>query len=115
MATSTAIGLITRGMAYGTRNKAIHLQQFRVQPLKKAAYIEEGDRDETVDQLMWNATMDNNTCEPCAELDGEFFSLDDAPTPSEICLGGDNCRCTLDVEPATSMIIYSDEEDELAV
>ena len=36
MATGTAIGLITRGMAYGTRNKAIHLQQFRVQPLKKA-------------------------------------------------------------------------------
>jgi len=30
MATSTAIGLITRGMAYGTRNKARHLQQFRV-------------------------------------------------------------------------------------
>jgi len=115
MATSTAIGLITRGMAYGTRNKARHLQQFRVQPLKKAAFIEEGDRDETVDQLVWNAINDNNTCEPCAELDGEYFGLDDAPIPSEICLGGDNCRCTLDVEPATSMIIYSDEEDELEV
>jgi hypothetical protein len=115
MATSTAIGLITRGMAYGTLNKTKHLQQFRVQPLKKAAFIDEGDRDETIDQVVWNATMDNNTCEPCAELDGEYFGLEDAPIPSEICDGGDNCRCTLDVEPATSMIVYSDEEDELEI
>lgn len=162
MATSTAIGLITRGMAYGTRNKLRHLQQFRVQPLKGARFtskkqkarqkkfklteerklkqqsdidqkmqiqhqtveeivkdelftIDPTDRDETQDQLLWNATMDNNTCEPCAELDGEYFDIEDAPIPSEICLGGDNCRCTLDVEPATSMIVYSDEEDELSV
>ncbi len=163
MATSTAIGLITRGMAYGTLNKTKHLQQFRMQPLKGARFsskkqkakqkkfklteerkqkqledidkkmqledtrikdmvkevtdelftVDPTDRDETVDQVVWNAINDQNTCEPCAELDGEYFGLDDAPIPSEICDGGDNCRCTLDVEPATSMIIYSDEEDEL--
>ncbi len=162
MATSTAIGLITRGMAYGTLNKTKHLQQFRVQPLKGARFtskkqkarqkkfklteerrqkqlgdidqkvqlqrttveeivkdelftIDPTDRDETQDQMVWNAINDNNTCEPCAELDGEYFALDDTPIPSEVCDGGDNCRCTLDVEPATSMIIYSDEEDELEI
>ena len=116
MATSTAIGLVTRGMAYGTVNKVKHLQQFRVTPLKKASVkSERGERDETVDQVMWSAINDKNTCEECAELDGEFFDYDDPPIPSEICLGGDNCRCTLEVEPATSMIIYSDEEDELEV
>ncbi len=97
MATSTAIGLVTRGMAYGTVNKLKHLQQFRgnpmkENPLKKAAMVVE-------DQVMWNAVGDNNTCEECEELDGELFPLDDVPIPSEICLGGDNCRCTLDVVP----------------
>ena len=94
------------------------MQKLKTPPeeiVKDLVTIEPGDRDETEDQLVWNATMDNNTCEPCAELDGEYFGLDDPPIPSEICLGGDNCRCTLDVEPATSMIIYSDEEDELTV
>ena len=113
MATSTAIGLITRGMAYGTVNKVRHLQQFRVTPLKSSAFVDEGERDETVDQLVWNAVGDNNTCDSCAELDGEYFDYDDPPIPSEICDGGDNCRCTLDIEPATSMVMYSDEEDEL--
>ncbi len=111
MATSTAIGLVTRGMAYGTVNKLRHLQQFRgnslaASPLKKAAMIVE-------DQVMWNAIGDNNTCEECEELDGELFPFDDAPIPSEICLGGDNCRCSLDVVPGEEEE-YEDLEIEAA-
>lgn len=110
MATSISIGLITRSMAYGTVNKVRHLQQFRGSPIKMAA-----ERDETADQVIWNATNDNNTCDPCADLDGEYFPYDDAPIPAEVCAGQDNCRCTLDVEPATSLVIYTDEEDELLI
>ena len=113
MATSTAIGLITRAMALGTINKTRILQS----KLKGGAApysLDEGDRDETHDQFLWSAIMDNNTCDVCAELDGQYFDVDtDIPEPGDACLGGDNCRCTLELEPATSMIVYSIEEDDL--
>jgi hypothetical protein len=107
MASSTAIGIITKALAIGTRNKVrqINLHSMKI---KGAA-----ERDETKDQLLWNSVMDQNTCEVCADLDGEYFGFDDPdmPEPADACEGKDNCRCTLDVVEATSMIVYSDEED----
>jgi SPP1 gp7 family putative phage head morphogenesis protein len=101
MATSTAIGLITRAMALGTINKARLLQS----KLRGAA-----EQDDTVDQYVWSSVMDNNTCDTCAELDGEYFDVDDPdmPEPGEACEGGDNCRCTLEFEPATDDTGFSE-------
>jgi SPP1 gp7 family putative phage head morphogenesis protein len=93
MATSTAIGLITRAMALGTINKTRLLQS----KLRGGA-----EQDDTRDQFVWSAVMDNNTCDVCEELDGQYFDVDDPdiPEPGDACLGGDNCRCTLELEPA---------------
>lgn len=44
-----------------------------------------------VDKVMWTATLESNTCERCAELDGQTFALDKAPNlPMH-----PNCRCCL--------------------
>lgn len=44
-----------------------------------------------VDTVMWTATLESNTCERCAELDGQTFALDKAPNlPMH-----PNCRCCL--------------------
>ena len=42
-----------------------------------------------VDKVMWTATLEDNTCEDCAGLDGQYFDLDKAPNlPFH-----PNCRC----------------------
>jgi hypothetical protein len=51
----------------------------------------------------WVAADDDATCEPCGALDGDTFTLADAPgLPGgsdfgEVCDGGPNCRCFLDL------------------
>lgn len=42
-----------------------------------------------VDKIMWMATLESNTCDYCAEMDGKEFLLNDAPKiPAH-----PNCRC----------------------
>lgn len=42
-----------------------------------------------VDKVMWMATLESNTCDYCADLDGKEFSLNDIPKiPAH-----PNCRC----------------------
>lgn len=42
-----------------------------------------------VEKVMWMATLENNTCETCADYDGKEFLLNDAPKiPVH-----PNCRC----------------------
>ena len=42
-----------------------------------------------VEKVMWTATLESNTCDYCADLDGKYFNLDDAPKiPAH-----PNCRC----------------------
>lgn len=42
-----------------------------------------------VQKVMWTATLESNTCDYCADLDGKYFNLDDAPKiPAH-----PNCRC----------------------
>ena len=44
-----------------------------------------------VDKVMWTATLEKNTCEYCADLDGKKFDLGKAPfLPAH-----PNCRCCL--------------------
>lgn len=42
-------------------------------------------------QKMWSATLENHTCDECAELDGKLFDINDNSAPS---IGlHPNCRC----------------------
>lgn len=42
-----------------------------------------------VKKVMWTAALESNTCDYCADLDGKYFNLDDAPKiPAH-----PNCRC----------------------
>lgn len=44
-----------------------------------------------VQQVMWDATLEENTCDECAENDGEYYPIDDHPDlPAH-----PNCRCAL--------------------
>ena len=44
-----------------------------------------------VEKVMWTATLETNTCETCAELDGKEFDLDKVPH----CPQHPNCLCCL--------------------
>jgi hypothetical protein len=107
MATSTAIGLITRAIAIGTIDK-LNLSKNISASIKGAAI------DTTRNQVEWIATLDNNTCDVCAELDGQLFDEDDPdiPMPGEVCDGGDNCRCFYDVIPGEEADLSEVEEDD---
>lgn len=44
-----------------------------------------------VKQVMWSATLEGNTCEDCAALDGQYFDMDDDSKPD--LPDHPNCRC----------------------
>ena len=44
-----------------------------------------------VGKVMWTATLEDNTCDYCADMDGKIFDLDKAPNP----LAHPMCRCCL--------------------
>ena len=44
-----------------------------------------------VEKVMWTATLEDNTCDYCADMDGKIFDLDKAPNP----VAHPMCRCTL--------------------
>lgn len=64
--------------------------------------------------ITWNATLDKDTCDNCADLDGQTFTPQTLPGwPGDgsfgdpvLCEGGPNCRCTL---------TYSDDEGNVDV
>lgn len=37
------------------------------------------DNPETVERVQWSSALDSNTCGECESLDGEIFSIDEAP------------------------------------
>ena len=42
-----------------------------------------------VNKVMWTSTLEDNTCEDCAAMDGQYFDLDKAPNQPF----HPNCRC----------------------
>jgi len=48
-------------------------------------------RETGVEQVMWSATLENNTCDECAALDGNTYAIDEAPD----CPEHPECRCCL--------------------
>ncbi|WP_312729361.1 minor capsid protein [Enterococcus sp.] len=56
-----------------------------------AAQMESYKASGVVNRVMWDATLEDNTCDECAALDGKVFDIDDAPSlPIH-----PNCRCAL--------------------
>jgi len=55
-----------------------------------AAQTESYKASGVVTRVMWDATLEDNTCDECAALDGKIFDIDDAPD-----LPHPNCRCAL--------------------
>lgn len=46
-------------------------------------------QSEGVGKVMWTATLENNTCDYCADMDGKLFDVNNAPSnPAHPC-----CRC----------------------
>lgn len=53
-----------------------------------------GANADKVGREVWSAAMDENTCGPCAALDGEEFAVGEGPAaPYAGCEGGARCRC----------------------
>jgi SPP1 gp7 family putative phage head morphogenesis protein len=44
-----------------------------------------------VSQVLWDATLEENTCDDCADLDGQYFDKNDHPD----CPYHPNCRCCI--------------------
>lgn len=44
-------------------------------------------------KYQWVSIGDKNSCGPCNNLNGKIFEEEDLPEGSEVCEGGDNCRC----------------------
>lgn len=48
-------------------------------------------QSEGIEQVLWTATLENNTCDYCADMDGRLFDVKNAPNlPAHPC-----CRCCL--------------------
>lgn len=56
-----------------------------------AAQMESYRASSVVNRVMWDATLEDNTCDECAALDGKVFNIDDAP---DLPLHP-NCHCAL--------------------
>ncbi len=56
------------------------------------------DMQDEIDHVEYSALMDDNTCPPCALLDGQSFEFpsaawDEVTPPLKACEGKDRCRC----------------------
>lgn len=64
----------------------------------KTKKIDDQTAEDLVDYVIQTAVMDTNTCEPCADIDGDVYEYDsdeqiEHEPPYYKCLGGDLCRC----------------------
>lgn len=78
----------TMGSGAYESHRIINTEMARcVTQAQKQIYEESG----LVQKVMWSATLEDNTCEECQNLDGQKFDLDNAPDlPAH-----PNCRCCL--------------------
>lgn len=69
----------------GLANRVINLGRER----------EAEDSKDEIDHVEYSAILDQNTCGPCSEADGETATNEDdlTPAPNPDCEGGDWCRC----------------------
>lgn len=77
-----------------TFNVGAYESQRLVQTETARVQTQAGDdmaRDTGIEQQMWSATLESQTCSECASLDGKTFSIDEAPD----CPDHPECRCCL--------------------
>ncbi|OLE52106.1 MAG: phage portal protein [Acidobacteria bacterium 13_1_20CM_3_53_8] len=57
--------------------------------------LEAEERADEIKEVVYSAVLDQNTCGPCEDADGETGATDDDVTsvPNPICEGGSQCRC----------------------
>jgi SPP1 gp7 family putative phage head morphogenesis protein len=99
--TSVAISLITRAISRGTVSELEQLQSAHKSIKIKQAQAE--------DVYEWNTQQDELVCPICEDLDGEQWAMDDPDLKEPPDDTHDNCRCYLDIIPASE----SDLADEL--
>jgi SPP1 gp7 family putative phage head morphogenesis protein len=99
--TSVAISLITRAISRGTVSELEQLQSAHKSIKIKQAQAE--------DVYVWNTMGDELVCPICEDLDGEQWAMDDPDLKEPPDDTHDNCRCYLDIIPASE----SDIADEL--
>ena len=73
--------------------------------------------DVIVDKVIQTAVMDTNTCDPCADVDGEEMEFGDdrqqeLHPPYVKCLGGNRCRCVQIAILSDGSEVEVDELDE---
>ncbi len=113
IATVTAITLTTRAIAVGTISKLIQIQTAKARVKKaglRALFRFKEDnvnkngvpRDAEIDQLQWNAILDQKTCPTCRALDGSIWNFNDPnkPIPGDDYSIHPNCRCFYDILPS---------------
>lgn len=87
----------------GLKNRMVTLVQTESAKLAEDA-AQLAFEEAGVEELMWLATLEINTCKQCADLDGQTWPIKEAPVPNEDT--HPNCRCTrvptLEGAPITS-------------
>jgi hypothetical protein len=47
--------------------------------------------------LLYLTQQDVQVCESCGAAEGEYYPPEEPPLPGEVCVGGGNCRCMLEM------------------
>ena len=113
IATVTAVTLTTRAVAVGTISKLMQVQTAQATTkqaglralfrFKDLVDTNKGvERNESIDQLQWNAILDRKVCPTCRALDGTIWNYNDPhkPVPGDDFSIHPNCRCFYDILPA---------------
>jgi len=101
--TSVAISLITRAISRGTVSELEQLQSAH-----KSIKIKQA---QTEDVYEWNTQQDELVCPICEDLDGEQWAMDDPDLKEPPDDTHDNCRCYLDIIPASESDIEFEEPE----
>lgn len=117
---------VNRGFSLGRALVIAHYRRSREAFDLKSRFDKLDDGDIWVDAVIQTAVMDTNTCDDCAEVDGEQMELGDdrqeeLHPPYVMCQGGDNCRCVqiallsdgseIDVDEVPDDAYPTEEED----
>jgi len=103
--TSIAISLVTAAISRGTVSE---LQQLRT--ATKSIKVKQAQVE---DVLVWTTQQDELVCPICEELDGQQWTEDDPDLQEPPDDAHDNCRCYLDIIPASESDLSDELEQEL--
>ena len=103
--TSIAISLVTAAISRGTVSE---LQQLRT--ATKSIKVKQAQVE---DVLVWMTQQDELVCPICEDLDGQQWTEDDPDLQEPPDDAHDNCRCYLDIIPASESDLADELDQEL--